>query len=377
MPVEIDREKKPDILVVDDTPANLNVLSEMLREHGYRVRPVPSGALALKAATAQPPDLILLDVNMPEMDGYEVCAQLKGSETLNEIPVIFISALNETVDKVKAFRVGGLDYITKPFQFEEVEARVNTHLKLSWQQAELEQSYAKLRQLEVLRDNLTHMIIHDMRSPLTAITGAFDIMSYDTHLPESEQSLVHLGQDASRKLAEMVNSMLDISRMEAGKMPLRRERCDGREIVEAAVALFAPSLEKINLLTDLPAAPVLLDCDSEIMRRVLTNLIANALKFTPKGGTVTVGVGPMGLGTCFEVSDTGEGIPAEYHDTIFAKFGQVEVRQRQGWHASGLGLTFCKLAAETHGGQIALESKMGHGTTFRVTLPAENERTET
>ena len=138
-------DKTPDILVVDDTPANLQLISGMLRSHGYKVRPVSSAALALQAAKAAPPDLVLLDINMPEMNGYEVCTQLKASDKTREVPIIFLSALHETIDKVKAFNCGGVDYISKPFQFEEVEARVNTHLRLKSLREESEQ---RTRELE-------------------------------------------------------------------------------------------------------------------------------------------------------------------------------------------------------------------------------------
>jgi sigma-B regulation protein RsbU (phosphoserine phosphatase) len=132
------------ILVVDDTPANLQVLAGMLKDRGYKVRPVPSGKLALLAARRDPPDLILLDINMPEMNGYEVCEQLKADVTLKGVPVIFISALTEQLDKVKAFAIGGVDYLTKPFQMEELHARVETHLKLRRLQIELEESNTRL-----------------------------------------------------------------------------------------------------------------------------------------------------------------------------------------------------------------------------------------
>ncbi len=142
------REKtEPDIIVVDDTPANLRLLVSMLKARGYKARPVTSGLLALQAARHLPPDLILLDINMPGMDGYEVCKRLKRDETLKEIPVIFISALSETVDKVKAFTTGGVDYVTKPFQFEEVEARVSAHLRLRSLQLELEKYSHHLEEL--------------------------------------------------------------------------------------------------------------------------------------------------------------------------------------------------------------------------------------
>ena len=137
---------KPSILVVDDTPANLQLLASVLKERGYKTRPVPSGLLALQAALSEPPDLILLDINMPEMNGFEVCQSLKADEKLRDIPVIFISALNEVLDKVKAFAVGGVDYITKPFQFDEVQARVDTHLKLWHLQQELREAQPAIGQ---------------------------------------------------------------------------------------------------------------------------------------------------------------------------------------------------------------------------------------
>jgi PleD family two-component response regulator len=137
------------ILIVDDAPANLQVLAGMLKDRGYKARPVPSGKLALLAAKAHPPDLILLDINMPEMNGYEVCERLKADDQLKGIPVIFISALNEQLDKVKAFAIGGVDYLTKPFQMEELHARVATHLKLRRLQIELEEYR---RHLELARE---------------------------------------------------------------------------------------------------------------------------------------------------------------------------------------------------------------------------------
>ena len=152
------------ILIVDDTPANVLLLVRMLTQRGYQTQSVLGGKRALEAAHADRPDLILLDITMPEMNGYEVCEQLKADPALKDIPVIFISALSETIDKVKAFRVGGVDYVTKPFQFEEVYARIQTHLQL--------------HRLEKLRDDLTHMVVHDLRNPLSVIFIFLDILDF-------------------------------------------------------------------------------------------------------------------------------------------------------------------------------------------------------
>ena len=179
----------PDILVVDDTPANLNLLTGMLKECGYRVRPVPGGKLAIQAVLNEKPDLILLDINMPEMNGYDVCEYFKADDALKNIPVLFISALTETLDKVKAFSAGGVDYVTKPFQFEEVHARVETHLKiyslqhrLSEQNEKLEQlvaertrelaaAYKRLLESGRLKDDFLRMISHEIRTPANGVLG--------------------------------------------------------------------------------------------------------------------------------------------------------------------------------------------------------------
>jgi DNA-binding response OmpR family regulator len=152
------------------------MLADMLKRRFYRARPVPSGRLALQAAKADPPDLILLDINMPVMDGYEVCGELKKDPVLAGIPVIFISAYGETMDKMRAFGAGGVDYITKPFQVEEVEARVAVHLQLRRQQRDLEVMLAKQRELEGMRDTMVHMIVHDLRAPLTAVFNYLDLV---------------------------------------------------------------------------------------------------------------------------------------------------------------------------------------------------------
>jgi DNA-binding response OmpR family regulator len=157
-------QRKPSILVVDDTPENLRLLSNLFREHDYEVRPVPSGKLALQAVEMDPPDLILLDINMPGMNGFEVCDALKQNEAWMDIPVIFVSALDEVFDKVRAFSVGGVDYITKPFQVEEVLARVRTHMALRRTQLQLSGTIARLRELEAMRESLFQMVVHDLKS---------------------------------------------------------------------------------------------------------------------------------------------------------------------------------------------------------------------
>ena len=370
--------QKPDILIVDDTPANLQLLAEMLKSRGYRVRPVPSGKLALQAAQKAKPDLILLDINMPEMNGYEVCQHLKADESLREIPVLFISALDETLDKIKAFTAGGVDYITKPFQFAEVEARVQTHLKLRWLQTELEirnrqvqENLDQLKKLEELRDNLTHMIVHDMRAPLTAMLIWLDIHQREVaaKLNAEELKPIVAVTSAANELVVMVNTVLDVSRMEQGQMPLNITAVDLGVLTVAVLDALASLARKVKLVYPARSAPVLVHCDAGLIARVITNLVGNAIKFTPEDGTVAVSIEPRGAGARIQIVDTGRGIPAQFHKLIFEKFGQVEIQEQGAMYSTGLGLTFAKLAVEAHGGEMGLESAAGQGSTFWFTLP--------
>lgn len=371
----------PNLLIVDDTPANLQVLAAMLKGQGFTVRPVPSGELALRAAESEPPDLILLDIMMPEMNGYEVCERLKDNDDLRDIPVIFISALSDTSDKVKAFEVGGLDYVTKPFQFEEVRARVGAHLKLRRLQVEaaehhrqLEQSYEQLRELEDLRDSLMHMIVHDLRTPLTSIITGLETMETLGDLDDLQQELLTVSIEGGHTLLGMINDLLDINKMESGQMELERSEVNAAALAQRCVNQVATLAreKELELGVEIPQSVPVLQADEEKLRRTLVNLLGNAIKFTPQGSvTLAVRHNPEDNTLCFSVRDTGEGIPEEAFGRIFEKFGQVETRKAGRKMSTGLGLTFCKMVAEAHGGRIWVESELGVGSVFSLALPLE------
>ena len=220
------------ILVVDDLPANLTLLTGILKEKGYRVRPVPSGKLALKAVENELPDLILLDITMPDMDGFEVCRRLKQDMRFKEIPIIFISALTETLDKVKAFRCGGVDYITKPFQFEEVHARVETHLNIRALQSrlsnqndnlellvaerthDLDVAYKQLQKLDQLKDNFLRMISYEIRTPANGVLGVTELIL--SLCPDSDDCSLYtdIFQQSSLRLRNLIDDATLICEIE-------------------------------------------------------------------------------------------------------------------------------------------------------------------
>ncbi|MDO8803938.1 MAG: hybrid sensor histidine kinase/response regulator [Elusimicrobiota bacterium] len=370
----INSQNPPSILMVDDIPANLEMLSEMLKGRGYKVRAAVSGKLALQAARNDPPDLILLDINMPEMNGYEVCEKLKADEKLKDIPVIFLSALSETIDKVKAFGTGGVDYITKPFQFEEVVARVETHLELRRQKRQLQEAYDKLRELEKLRDSLVQMIIHDLRSPLTGTFAYLKLIRDDTDhtLSAAHSSYVAEAMKAVMQMIQMACDILETSRMEEGQMKLKTSECDLGRILEDGISGVKPLSGGREIRLTPSESPVTIMADREIILRVIQNLLSNALKFTRDGDLILLGIEPAGERVRVSVKDNGLGIAPEYKQMIFDKSAQGELRAGRQRYSTGLGLTFCKLAVEAHGGTVGLDSEEGKGSSFWFELPVKS-----
>ena len=332
------------VLVVDDTIENLRLLSSMLEEHGYEVRPVTNGRQALQAAERDPPDLILLDITMPEMDGYEVCRRLRANDRSKEVPVIFLTALTDTADKLRAFDTGGVDYVTKPFRFEEVLARVKTHVALRRSQVALADSYKRLSALERLRDDLVHMIVHDMRSPLQVLLTRLELLEgAAAALGEDSRDDLEKAIGSSKALGRMVDDLLDVSRLEAGEMPLERGVCDLTRMANEVRAALGTIDRERPIDVESPGA-VDVSCDGALVRRVMENLVNNAIKHTPAGTRMRVSIARGDGRVRVAVHDEGGGVPPEAREKIFEKFGTVERRHERTYRSIGLGLAFCKLA---------------------------------
>lgn len=365
------------ILVVDDDPVSLQVVVEMLEAGGYQVKAAASGWEALRMAEQEPPDLVILDILMPDMDGHEVCLRLKEIETLKDIPVLFISGLGDLMEKIKSFQMGGVDYVVKPFHLREVLARVETHLQLRRQKLQLQRSYQRLQELEQLRDDLTHLIVHDLRTPLTSfLTGLQTLraMGPNGHDP-AWREVLEVAIRGGETLLGMINDLLDLHKMEQGSMLLECEVIPPRDLVEEALQYVQSLVQEkaLRCITEVEEGLPPLSADREKLRRVLINLLGNAIKFTPPEGQITLAVRrePSEEALLFTVADTGNGIPKEYFGRIFEKFGQVELRRSGRQRSTGLGLAFCKMVVEAHGGRIWVESEVGKGSQFSFTIPLQ------
>lgn len=367
---------KGNILIVDDTPSNLRLLSSMLHQHGYEVRSAISGLVALKAIERFHPDLVLLDINMPVMDGYEVCTQLKLNEKTKTIPIIFLSALGETSDKVRAFQVGGVDYITKPFQVAEVLARVENQLALRRAQLELEQAKAEaLRALEQeqvlnrLRSEFVAMISHDFRTPLTSIRGFTELLRVSPQSPETHARYFNKIDTAIDHLLNLLDEVLLLGSVETSQLQLQ----------PTALQQFCQEVvELLQTEADLPceiqfsyaAEYTVVEVDQTLLRQVLINLLSNAIKYSPAGETVELRVACSRSNQDaveFQICDRGIGIPRLSQPYLFDAFYRgSNVGEIRG---TGLGLTIVKRCVEIYQGQIQFDSQEGMGTTVTVTLP--------
>jgi len=289
-----------------------------------------------------------------------------------------ISALDETDSVVRCIEMGAADYLPKPFNPTLLRARVGASLREKRARdrelrytAELAESYRKLQELERLRDDLTHMIVHDLRTPLTSLLSGLQTVPLVGDMNEVQAEMIDIAVDGGQTLLGMINDLLDVEKMEQESVPLDKTPLTAAGLIERATAQVAMLAQANGLTLAAEAALGLLPFsgDEDKLRRTLVNLLGNAIKFTPPGGTITAAAEECDAGILFSVRDTGEGIPPEAFDRIFEKFGQVENRKAGRKMSTGLGLTFCKLAAEAHGGRIWVESRPGRGSAFFFTIP--------
>jgi len=379
-----------DILIVDDHLENLQLLFSMLTDYGYEVRRVINGKQALTAVQSEPPDIILLDILMPDMDGYEVCKQLKSRENTAEIPVIFLTALDDELDKVKAFDIGGIDYITKPFHIKEVVARIENQLTIQRQRLaiaeqnhQLKQQNIRLEQLncELVKANykleqsnqdleqFAYIASHDLRSPLQTIIGFAQILKKNYQHCFDDKGGHYLDRIVSGayRMNRLIQGLLEYSRLNTKKSPFKQVDCNSilQQVLESLQSEIEHSRAQINR----ERLPKTIG-DELQLEQLFQNLISNAIKYRhPEVKpqikiTVEEGLDRQYL---IGIHDNGIGISCEDFQRIFQVFQRLHNEEYPG---TGIGLAVCQKIVDRHGGRIWVESEADRGTSFYFTLPS-------
>lgn len=370
------------VLIVDDTEANIKLLSHVLREAGFSPIVAFNGTDAIELIKGRKPDLVLLDIMMPDMTGYEVCKAVNKEEELKSIPIIFLSALSETSDKVEGFEVGGVDYITKPYQKDEVLARIRTHLFLSKLQKErderieiLRKTEVELREINSKKDQLVRIVSHDIKNPLTGIVGLANLIKENPDLPKDEVSnMLSAMEQSGKKLMDMVEKVLDNENHSKSKDELKLTEGFLEDLVEKVISVNKPKAMlkgiTLNLINKITVNKVKLEHTK--IEIALNNLISNALKFTTSNGKVELFVSSTQQKILFRVQDSGIGIPENLVSNIFGSESYKKGTSKLGTDGeigTGLGLDVVEKYVNIHNGKVWVESKEGVGTTFFIEIP--------
>ncbi|OIP76862.1 MAG: hypothetical protein AUK48_05200 [Oscillatoriales cyanobacterium CG2_30_44_21] len=391
-------KEKAVILIVDDTIYNVQLLSLMLVKQGFRVEQASNGLKALEIVENLLPDIILLDIKMPEMNGYEVCSRLKANSATRDIPVIFISSVEEAAEKVEAFSVGGVDYISKPFQLIEVLARIETHLRLCSLQKKLQEQNEQLilsaevlsrslrqeQELSQMKSDFISVVSHEFRTPLTTIQSASELLEYYEWTKEEQTEQLHQIQSEVKHMTDLMEDVLFLSRTNANKSKLNLTKFDlvgfcsqilrqmqrtfaKNNILDACLHITSTNtvIEDLHLQSEI--APVIVKMDEKLVRQILTNLLTNAIKYSPRDSTINFKLIIEENQVTFAIADRGIGIPEDDLTHLFSAFHRAKnVGTLPG---TGLGLSIVKNCVNIHEGSVSVDSKLNVGTEFTVVLP--------
>ena len=378
-------ETAPLVLVADDVPANVELLEDQLRTLGFRTVRAFDGPSAVAAAHEHRPDLAILDVAMPPGDlgveerstGFEVCRRIKRDERTAGMPVVFVTALNDSTDRVKAIEAGGDDFLTKPHNRMVLGARVRSLLKLRSATEALQDSYRKLRELEKVRDDLMKMIVHDLKTPLTAVLATVEMLRDGDFgaVTETQGGALADTQARAEDLLALIEDLLELARLEESHVVLDRTAIVAATVLARMADAWRLRLsqEQATVSVEVAGELPVVHADARLLERVFNNLLQNALVHGGRGVRVVLSAVRDGDGVRFAVADSGPGIAAAYHELIFRKFETVKLAGAPRARSSGLGLSFCRLVADAHGGRIWVQSDEGKGSTFFLVLPAGAE----
>lgn len=368
-----EKQEIPLVLIVDDVPKNIQLLGNILNNEGYDIIIAENGKEALERISDVLPDIILLDIMMPEMDGYETCKRLKENDRTRDIPVIFLTAKTEMEDIVKGFNAGSVDYVTKPFNSTELMARVKTHITLK-KLFDKEKEYVKeLKELNKLKNKLLGIAAHDIRSPIATMQMNIEFLLniLMENLTEEQIDILQDTQYLVNYMNRLLSDILDITVIEAGKLTLDMQKQDYMDFLTYNIKMNRILSDKknikINFIYENNLPEILFDRDK--MTQVMNNLISNAVKFSNRNTTITIEVKMKDNYILTEVIDQGQGIPAAELSKLFREFQRVSVKPTGNETSTGLGLAIIKKIVEWHKGIIGVESEKGKGSRFYFTLP--------
>lgn len=355
---------RPLILVIDDQRENFNVVEALLRRENYDLHYSPSGEAALVYLELHQPELILLDMMMPAMDGFTLCGCLKGNPRWQHIPIIAITALSSSSDLEKCLAAGADDFISKPVDARELRARIRAMLRIR-------QQYERLHHLVDLQDDLAHMMVHDLRSPLTSIAMSTSVLDrvVQGELPQKQVQRILA---SIHRLQCMIDSVLMLGKLKADRMALQLQSINVAEIMQEALEdfrLFAKQ-RTIEIHCDVPDQGPAVFADLLLLRRVIDNLLSNAVKFSTTNSQIWVTVDYPGQQRLrIQVADQGPGVRPELQERLFQKFAVDSLLT--GIQQTGLGLAFCKMAIEAHGGSISVSPNHPSGSVFAIEMDCQ------
>jgi two-component system sensor histidine kinase/response regulator len=371
-----DNSKKQTILIVDDNKKNLQVLGNVLHEEGYKIAVAQDGYQAVKLAEKIIPGLILLDVMMPGIDGYEVCMSLKSKKELKNIPVIFLTAKSETTDIVEGFKRGGVDYITKPFKKEELLARIGTHMELANARQLLKKRAEDLNSANAAKDKLFSIIAHDLRHPLADLKTLLELLLFDYERFTKEDIIRCFKEirDTTDEAYNLLQNLLQWSRKEMNSLPFEPAFFKLNDVVDSTIRLFRQSTCKKNIkVTFSNGDDIRVFADKNMIETVVRNLVNNAIKFSYNDTTIIIGAKKDNDVVEVRVKDFGHGIKEEHKELLLSENVAISTRGTNNEKGTGIGLNLCRDFIKQNKGRLWFESEEGKGSTFYFTIPAVNK----
>lgn len=365
--------KQIEILVIEDEPVIQQTLETFLDASAYVFEIADCGEKALALLETCRPELILCDIMMPGMTGYQVCETLKARAELREIPLIFLTALHTPEQLLKGFQVGAVDYITKPFYFPELEVRIKTHLELYRGQRKLADYAHRLEVLNQEKDQFLGIVAHDLKNPLSTILLRAQMaqMKASNLTPEKlHDSMEFICADAQRML-KIVSNLLEINRLEMGKIDVHIEALDLKAVLRSLIAVWQEKaqVKNIAIVAEWDETPIRIQTDKHLLFQILENLLSNALKYSPYDASVWLEILINETECCIQFRDQGPGLSPEDQGKLFQKFSRLSSRPTGGESSNGLGLSIVKYLAEQLQGRVSCQSQLGQGSCFSLHLP--------